>query len=140
MTNTKQQLSTWSDSQILKSLTPKFDELIESWLNDAHPEILWNDGYYFEYLADKLTDEQKKKWYEFFLEEFEEDLNAMGGEFANFDELLTHNDWLGEEIGEWFSEQPENKDEFIIFTFKFFLDNPMASDDWEENLLPFLSS
>lgn len=133
MTYTKQQLNSWTDSQILESLTPKFNELIENWDGGSHPEILYDDGYYCEIIAGKLTDEQKKEWFESFCED---DCNEDG--HPDFDSLLEGCDYLGEDIGSWFSQQPEHKDEFIIFTFKWLLNSDSQSDYWEETLLPFL--
>ena len=132
-TYTQQQLSTWTDSQILESLTPKFDELIENWQGGSHPEVLWDDGYYCEVVSKKLTEEQKKEWFESFCED---DCNEE--EHPDFDSLLEACDYLGEDIGNWWSEQPENRNEFIIFTFKWLLD--YEGDNFEEVLVPFLAS
>jgi hypothetical protein len=135
MAHTKQELSTWSDSQILQALTPKFDELLEFWNGGAHPEILFDDGYYCEVVSKKLTEADKKEWFESFCED---DCNE--DEHPDFDSLLEACDYLGEDIGVWFSNQPEHKDEFIIFTFKWLLNSDSQSEHWEENLLPFVTS
>lgn len=133
MTNTKQQLSAWSDSQILQSLTPKFDKLIEYWQGGSHPEVLWDDGYYCEVISKRLTEEDKKKWFKLF---DEDDCNEVGA--TDFDDLLESCDYLGEDIGDWFSRQPENRNEFIVFTFKWLLN--YEGDNFEEVLIPFLAS
>ena len=54
-----QQLSKSTDSQILQSFTPKFDEFLTYWDGGSHPEVLYNDGLYCELIAEKLTDEEK---------------------------------------------------------------------------------
>ena len=131
MTYTKQQLSTWTDSQILESLTPKFDELKECWDGGSHPEVLYNDGVYCELIAGKMTDEEKKMWWDSYTEDEETD------GYENFDELLEDKDFLGEDIGHWWFTQPENKDEAILFTFKWLLN--YGGDNIDDVLIPFLT-
>jgi hypothetical protein len=133
MTYTKQELSTWTDSQILEALKPNFDELIECWQGGAHSEVLWNDGYYCEVVSNKLTEQQKQEWFESFCED-----SCNEDEHPDFDTLLFNDDYLGEDIGSWWSDKPENKDEFIVFTFKFFLNYEPANI--EEVLIPFLKN
>ena len=132
MPYTKQQLSEFTDSQILESLSPKFNEFLDSWNGIAHSETLYNDGLYCELIADKLKDEEKAKWFTHFCEEDENP-----NECEDFDSLLEMSDYLGEDIGDEWAEQPENKDEFIIFTFKWLLTSGW-NDELDKLLIPFL--
>jgi hypothetical protein len=116
---TKLQLLEMGDDQILSFFEPRFDKFIEWWPNSSnHPECLWDDGYYCEVVADLLTEEQKKEWFKSFTED---GYNEM--EHPDFDTLLDEVDCLGEDIGQWWSEQPENRADFIVFSFKWMLEN-----------------
>jgi hypothetical protein len=129
-----QQLSKLTDSQILESFTLKFDEFLTDWDGGSHPEVLYNDGLYCELIAEKLTDEEKAEWFKHFCEEDENP-----NEWEDFDSLLENEDYLGEDIADDWAAKPENKNEFIIFTFKWLTGSQRFNqEEIDKRLIPFL--
>lgn len=72
---------------------------------DAHPECALGDFYYKFISEDKslLTEEVKKEWAEEWVDDLGEDLEGL----TSFDEILDENDYLMEDLADWFIENNE---------------------------------
>lgn len=78
-----------------------YDAFMEMFQNeDAHPECAL-ENFYCEFIDGDdslLTEEVKAKWVEDWLNDYGEDL----GECSTFDEILEENDYLIEDLADWF--------------------------------------
>lgn len=79
-----------------------YDAFMEMFGDDAHPECALGN-FYCEFIAGDtslLTEEFKAKWVEDWLNDYGEEL----GDCSTFDEILEENDYLIEDLADWFIE------------------------------------
>ena len=125
MTYTVKQLQQFTDTQIAEVFTPVFDKFIEMWNETVHPEVFFF-GYYNEVVHDSLTQEQKNEWLKVHTEDgFNED------GIKDYDTFIFENEFLTEDVAEEFGDLPENKKGYILYTFKWMLDEGNFNDDGE---------
>ena len=118
MTYTTKQLLSFTDDQITELFAPHIEEFLSSWMNtSAHPQALY-EWYYEEVVKDSISQKDKDEWLETFSENGHNDMGHV-----TYELLLSESDYLEEDVAQWFSEEDENISDFIIYTFKYMIND-----------------
>ena len=125
MTYTTEQLTNFTDAQILevfKPLVNQFEQETNDW---THCEYLWI-AVADDVIIDKLSDASKDEYIKQFKEMLEDDEDVS--KWHTLDDILNDCDWLSEDIGavEW--TEPKFIDASCIYLFRYMLDNGFFTD------------
>ena len=85
--------------------------------SSAHPQALY-EWYYEEVVKNLISQKDKDE----LLKSFTEDGHNDEGH-TTYDSLLSDSDYLEEDVAQWFSEEDENKSNFVIYAFKYMIND-----------------
>ena len=130
MTFTTEQLNTFTDAQIrdvFMPLTQRFDDVSGSeW---EHSEHIWIDVYE-DVIKDRMTDAHKKSMVIHFDEVLDGELNRLD----SYEDILSENEYLKEDVGFTFWDTPEFRDDAVVYVFRYLMENDFYTEAFVEFL------